>query len=115
MRELLHVAFRHDWAAATAAGSYEVSTRGRTLADEGYIHCSLRHQVQAVVDAHYADAEDLVLLVVDADRLDVPVKYEPPVPGGEEYPHVYGPLPVHAVVAVHPLTRGGDGRLVVPG
>jgi uncharacterized protein (DUF952 family) len=114
MTELFHIALRTDWEAAREAGRYEVSTRGSTLADEGFVHCSLRHQVRGVADAIYADADDLVLLTVDPARLDVPVRYEPAIPGGEAYPHVYGALPVPAVVDVRPIARGTDGRLVLP-
>ncbi|MGC0337975.1 uncharacterized protein (DUF952 family) [Streptomyces sp. SLBN-8D4] len=45
---------------------------------------------------------DLVVLVIDPARLDVPLKYEAPAPGAEEFPHVYGPIPVDAVVDVEP-------------
>lgn len=112
--ELFHIALRADWEAALAAGRYEVSTRGRTLAEEGFIHCSLRHQVRGVADAWYADVDDLVLLVIDPGRLDVPVRFEPPEPGAEAYPHIYGAVPVRAVCSVHPLTRGPDGGLPLP-
>jgi uncharacterized protein (DUF952 family) len=114
MSTIFHLAFRTDWEAALATGRYEMSTRGRTLAEEGYVHCSLPHQVRAVAEAIYADADDLVLLTVDPERLDAPVRYEPAIPGGEAYPHVYGALPVHAVVGVRPVTRGADGRFVLP-
>jgi len=112
---LFHVAQRADWEAAQQAGRYELSTRGLSLAEEGFIHCSLRHQVRAVAEACYADLDDLVLLVVDPALLGgVPVRYEPAVPGGQAYPHLYGALPVHAVVAVHPITRAPDGGFVLP-
>ncbi|MDT0426000.1 DUF952 domain-containing protein, partial [Streptomyces evansiae] len=45
---------------------------------------------------------DLVVLVVDPARLTDPVRYEAMKPGGEEFPHLYGPLPVEAVVEVRP-------------
>src|SRR5690242_3478498 len=35
---ILHVATRKDWADAEAVGRYEVSSRGQTLAAEGFIH-----------------------------------------------------------------------------
>lgn len=41
-----------------------------------------------------------MVLVVDPARLDVPLVYEAVEPGGEEFPHVYGPIPVGAVVKV---------------
>src|SRR3954471_2348057 len=99
MAELFHIALRTDWAAARAAGRYELSTRGVTLAEQGFVHCSLRHQVLPVADAIYADlaAGELVLLVIDPARRGARVRLEPVTPGGEEFPHVYGPVPVGAV------------------
>jgi uncharacterized protein (DUF952 family) len=102
---ILHLTERALWDEARAVGSYEMSTRGRTLGDVGFIHCSLRHQLPGVAALLYGaepDRTDLVVLVIEVARLDVPVRYEPPVPGGEEFPHVYGPLRVDAVVGVEP-------------
>lgn len=105
MAELLHITERPLWEAARAAGAYEMSTRGRTLEEVGFIHCSLRHQLRGVAEMLYSgcDAAELVVLVVDSERVPAPVRYEPPVPGAaEEFPHIYGPLPVAAVVAEEP-------------
>ncbi|MDG4858167.1 DUF952 domain-containing protein [Streptomyces sp. T-3] len=113
MPELLHLTERTLWDAARASGTYEMSTRGRTLQEEGFIHCSGRRQVAAVAAFLYGDwsgPDDLVLLVIDSERLTVPVKYEAMKPGGEEFPHIYGPLPVDAVVRVEPWPAGGEGR-----
>ena len=102
---ILHLTERALWDEARAMGSYELSTRDRTLGDVGFIHCSLRRQLPAVAALLYGAEPartDLVVLVIEVARLDVPVRYEPPVPGGEEFPHIYGPLPVTAVVAVEP-------------
>jgi uncharacterized protein (DUF952 family) len=102
---LFHVAFGRDWEAAKEAGEYRVSTRGRTLAEEGFLHASYAHQWQGVRDAYFGDVtEPLVLLEVDPALLDVPVVDEVPAGGAEAFPHVYGPLPVAAVVAVRELT-----------
>ena len=54
-----------EWAAAQALGGSRLSTRGKTLAEEGFIHCSHAHQVVRVADAIYAGARGLVLLVID--------------------------------------------------
>ena len=104
---LFHLALRRDWEEAKEAGSgeYRVSTRGRTLAEEGFLHASYAHQWQGVRDAYYADvSEPLVLLEVDPALLDVPVVEEVPAGGDEAFPHVYGPLPVAAVVTVRELS-----------
>ncbi|HWU08829.1 MAG TPA: DUF952 domain-containing protein [Streptomyces sp.] len=99
--QLLHLTEEPLWEAARRAGTYEMSTRGRTLREEGFIHCSLPHQLPAVARALYGpDKEDLVVLVIDTGRLTAPVRYEAMKAGGEEFPHLYGPLPVSAVVEV---------------
>jgi uncharacterized protein (DUF952 family) len=108
MTALLHLTEPGLWEAALASGAYEGSTRGRTLAEEGFIHCSLPEQLDAVAAFVYGDHPGpLVVLVIDADLLDVPIRYEAPEPGGQEYPHLYGPLQTSAVVEVRPWRRDG--------
>ncbi|MFC5728302.1 MULTISPECIES: DUF952 domain-containing protein [Nocardioides] len=108
MVTIFHIAFARDWAAAQEAGAYVMSTRGRTLAEEGFIHCSRGDQWPAVRAAFYGDvdpaSDPLLLLHIDTTRLDVPVVEEPPEPGSTEaFPHIYGPLPLDAVVRAVPL------------
>ncbi len=99
---IFHLALRSDWESAMATGDYRVSTRGRSLEQEGYLHASFAHQVDRVRRRYYADVtQPLVLLEVDRALTGVPVVDEVPDGGNEAYPHVYGPLPVTAVVAVH--------------
>lgn len=115
---LFHIALRSEWDDARAAGVYEMSTRGVTLADEGFIHCSLSRQVPPVAESFYADldADDLVVLRIDPALLGATeVRFEPPAPHvTEHFPHLYGPLPVTAVVAELPLLRGEDGTVSPP-
>ncbi|WP_432175700.1 DUF952 domain-containing protein [Streptomyces sp. Tue6028] len=109
---LLHITERSLWDAARASGTYEMSTRGRTLGEEGFIHCSTRRQLPGVASflyGSYAGPDELVVLVIDAERVGSPVRHEAMKPGGEEFPHVYGPIPVEAVVDVEtwdPQTAG---------
>lgn len=111
MSELLHITERAAWVAAARSGEYRTSTRGVTLERQGFIHCSLPHQLRAVAEYLYGDAEDLVVLVIDSTKLAAPVRYEAPEPGSEAYPHVYGPIPTGAVTAVIPVTRDAAGRM----
>lgn len=108
--ELLHLAQPDDWSAARAAGEYRISTRGRTLDDVGFIHCATRDQFVGVANRFYADVTQLVILHVDPERLAAEVRREPAVEGASElFPHVYGPIPVDAVVATTWWDRGDDG------
>jgi uncharacterized protein (DUF952 family) len=101
--DLYHIAFRSDWEAAKADGEYAISTRGRSLVDEGFIHCSFAEQVDATADRFYADVDDVVVLRIDPGRLASPVVVEDLDGIGEQFPHVYGPIPVDAVVEVRRL------------
>lgn len=114
---LWHLAHLADWRAAQAAGEYRVSTRGRTLEQEGFIHCSYPHQLGVVARTFYRDDPDpLVVLEVDRDVLAAHgtlVRTEAIGTGGVQYPHLYGPLPVAAVVEVRPVEFDADGNLLV--
>jgi anti-anti-sigma factor len=106
--EVFHIALADDWAAAQASGEYTTSTRGRTLADEGFIHCSFADQVETTADRFYRDVTDAVVLRIDWRRLTSRVLVEDLLGTGERFPHIYGPIPVTAVVDVRPL-RPSDG------
>lgn len=118
---LWHLAERADWVAAQETGSYERSTRGASLAEVGFIHCSFPDQLAGVVAAVYADAVgDYVILELDRGELEsagVSVRDEPVEAGDQAsplFPHAYGPLPVRLVRAVRPV-RVQHGVLVDPG
>lgn len=91
-----------------------MSTRNVSLEEQGFIHCSLRHQLRAVAEYLYGDANNLVVLVIDSTRLTAPLKYEAPARGAEANPHIYGPLPTDAVTTVFPVDRDNTSRLLLP-
>ena len=110
---LFHLALRDEWQAAADTGqAYRRSTLGRSLDEEGFIHCSFVDQVQATADRFYSNRDDVVLLTIDPTKLRAHVRVEP-VPGGERFPHLYGPLPVEAVTEATAVPVGDDGRLDV--
>lgn len=94
-----------------------MSTRGITLESQGFIHCSLRHQLPAVAEFVYSDVpeDELVILVIDSDQVGAPIRFEAAEPGGPEYPHIYGPLPMGAVTDTITVSRDAAGHLVLPG
>jgi uncharacterized protein (DUF952 family) len=100
---IFHIALATDWEQAQRDGQYTMSTRGRTLAEEGFIHASTAAQVPLVAAAYYRDAPDLVLLVIDTERVGPELRYEQ-VPGQPDpYPHIYGPLNLDAVLETRPF------------
>ena len=110
---IFHIAYADDWERALRDGEYRISTKGRTLEEQGFIHASFdRDQVSRVGELVYAAEERaLVVLVVAVDALDAPVVAENLEGGAELFPHVYGPIPVGAVIATVPVST--DGRRFV--
>ncbi|HEY7049705.1 MAG TPA: DUF952 domain-containing protein [Jatrophihabitantaceae bacterium] len=110
---ILHFCARSAWAAAQAQGEY----RGDTLATEGFIHCSTAEQVHLPANALVRGRTDIVLLEVDPARVTAPVRWEtgdPSDPASTQFPHVYGPIPIDAVVDVHDFVPGPDGTFAAP-
>jgi uncharacterized protein (DUF952 family) len=106
---IYHLALASHWAAAQQAGEYAVSTLGRTLQEEGFIHASRADQWPGVRERFYSDVtEPLVLLVIDPARLTAEVREEAVPDSAETFPHVYGPIEVAAVVEVRTLGPSND-------
>jgi uncharacterized protein (DUF952 family) len=110
---IYHLAEPGHWELARATGSYTQSTRGRTLAEEGFIHCSSDQQWPVVRRAYYGDLTGpLLLLEIDESRLPEPAVVEVGNPQtGEAFPHLYAALPVEAVVRVTELPPPHDSRI----
>jgi glutathione S-transferase len=104
VQELFHLSLVDDWAAAQRSGELTDSTRGTTLAEEGYIHCSFADQVGDVAGRFYGDLDAVVLLRIDPALITSPIVVEDLVDSGVEFPHVYGPIPVAAVIEAATVT-----------
>jgi uncharacterized protein (DUF952 family) len=99
IERLLHIATADEWAVAKARGFYTADS----LVAAGFIHCCEERQLAWVVQTHFPGRAGLLLLHIDPARLDAEVRYENLEGGSELFPHVYGPIPVSAIVDVTPL------------
>ncbi|MEV0155897.1 DUF952 domain-containing protein [Micromonospora sp. NPDC050686] len=88
-----------EWADALARGRFTGSAVDH---QDGFIHLSAADQVVETARRHFAGATGLTLLTVDPDRLGAALRWEPSR-GGALFPHLYGELPVTAVVAAEAL------------
>lgn len=75
---------------------------------DGFVHCTDGEQyLLGVANTFYRDDErPYVVLVLDVDRLQSPVRYDDPA---QIYPHIYGPVNLDAVVEVQRAVRLADG------
>jgi uncharacterized protein (DUF952 family) len=98
------------WAAAEAAGQF---TGSPVDVVDGFIHFSTGAQAAETAARHFAGQSDLLLAAVDVDALRDGLRWEPSR-GGDLFPHLYGALPLSAVVWVKPLPVGADGCHLFP-
>ena len=100
---IYHLTDPTTWERSQAAGQHTGSTRNVDLEQEGFIHCSTAEQWPATAERFYADVDELLLLHIDESALDAPLVYEQLGDAPEPFPHVYGPIPVAAVVQAQRL------------
>jgi uncharacterized protein (DUF952 family) len=98
---IYHVTNVVDWEKARQAGCFVVPS----LEAEGFIHMSKAHQVAGVLDRYYKNQSDLLLLHVDEQKLTSELKYDWSPSIQEEFPHIYGPINLDAVVTVEKLSN----------
>ena len=96
---IYHVVNNTTWQKAMQQGFYEAAS----LAAEGFIHTSKAEQVAGVLNRYYKGQTDLLLLHIDESRLTSTLKYELAPSVNEEFPHIYGPLNLNAVVKIEKL------------
>jgi len=115
---IFHITSRTDWEAAQVRGEYIAES----LATEGFIHCSTISQVIPVANNFYKGQSDLLLLQIEPTLLSSTLKWEAPsggtpppgVPEGDQFPHVYGPINLNAVVNVIELVTDSNGQFSLP-
>jgi uncharacterized protein (DUF952 family) len=99
--EILHITSRAAWEQAVDSGEY----RSDSLKAEGFIHGCTRAQVPGVVSRFFAGQTDLVVLRIDEARVSAPVRREEARDSTELFPHIYGPLNLHAAIDVLALEQ----------
>lgn len=100
---LFHLAEGHRWESSLASGRYTASTRGLELDEVGFIHLCTAAQLAGVAARFYRGVDGLLLLHIDPERCGAPIVFEPVGDSDELFPHLYGPLPVGAVVRIEPF------------
>ena len=95
---LLHVTSADAWAEAQRSGLHAPPM----LAQDGFLHLCTPAQLDYVLGRHFAGRTGLVLLHIDPAKLG-DLRWEVSEPGRDAFPHLYGPLPVAAVLRAEPV------------
>lgn len=99
MKSLFHITTRAAWDRSQSVREY----RAPSLDIEGFIHLSTDEQWRHTLHRFYRDQPDCVILQIDAERVAAHVRFERA--DGEDFPHLYAPLAVDAVVNVREAPR----------
>lgn len=93
--QIYHIVLPEVWAKFEDEFEYEAES----LATEGFIHCSYRNQLDAVLGRYYSGVDKVLLLHINPSRLTSDLVAEPST-NGEIYPHIYGKINKSAIVVV---------------
>lgn len=96
MQLIYHLTTEDEWKEAQEKGFYETGS----LATEGFIHCSMVHQIEGVKSRYFKNVVNLVVLTIDPSKLIHILKYEWATSVNENFPHIYGSINTDAVIAV---------------
>jgi len=91
---IFHITTKEAWQKAQSEQDY----RAPSLEQEGFIHCSYPHQLQGVVERYFSNQSDLLVLKIAKNQLNSKVIDEDLLNRGECFPHIYGPIPFHAIL-----------------
>ncbi len=121
MDMLFHITTATDYARAQEQGQEQGQGQGQgqeqgqgyylplPYAVDGFVHCSFARQVAPVANRFYRESDDLIVLMIEPQKLSARVVCENLEGGQELFPHVYGPIPLESVVMVLALHRTVEG------
>lgn len=93
---------------------HKVHYSTHSLSREGFIHCSYRDQLLKVANTLYRGSNDLLVLCINEDKVEHILKVEDLYKLDENYPHLYGELPINAVEKVVKIELLKDGTFKEP-
>ena len=70
---------------------------------DGFLHFSTQPQLAETLRRYYAGQTDLMLVAVESDTLGAALKWEHSPSRGEDFPHLFGALPLSAVLWAKPV------------
>ncbi len=111
MTMIFKIATAADWAQAERLGRFDGSAHDKA---DGFLHFSTAAQLAETLRLYYAGQDGLVLAAVDAEALGDALKWEHAPSRGEDFPHLFAPLPLSAVTWTHRLARDAAGVAILP-
>jgi uncharacterized protein (DUF952 family) len=74
-----------------------------SISQFGFVHCCLPEQMPKVLVKWFTQQDNVIAVEIDSDRLDVPLVFENPEGGEEQFPHIYGLVKQNAIIKWYPV------------
>lgn len=107
---IYHIVKREAWQTAVAQNSYAPPS----IEAEGFIHCSTKEQILYPANSMYRGQTNLILLQIDPEKVTHTIVYEDCYESGIQFPHIYGPLNIDAVIGTVAFPPNADGTFTLP-
>ena len=98
---------KNSWKTSSSSGEYSPES----LATEGFIRCIPDNELEAYANSQFEATEELLLIVIDPLRIQVPIKHEKV--GSISYPLIYGSLSLDAIIEKIKLPRDKNGKFII--
>ncbi len=93
--KIYHIVLPEVWENSKDQNFYEAES----LQTEGFIHCSFAGQLDRVLQRYYKDAEKVLILEIDTEKLTSKLIEEPST-NNEIYPHIFGEINAEAIIGI---------------
>ncbi|MCD9186068.1 MAG: DUF952 domain-containing protein [Pyrinomonadaceae bacterium] len=93
---IYHIVLPELWEVFKNKEEYEAES----LQTEGFIHCSFAEQLDGVLRRYYSNAEKVLILSLDTEKLASKLINEPST-NNDIYPHIYGKINKSAIVEIN--------------
>ena len=108
--KLYHITTFQEWEAAQNYDEYQP----QEFSNEGFIHCSYKHQLIRVANFIFRGQKNLIILVIDPNKIPSKIVPENLEGGAELFPHIYGKLPLKSVISTIPFPCELEGNFSLP-
>ncbi|MEY4703385.1 MAG: hypothetical protein RIR96_1282 [Bacteroidota bacterium] len=96
---MYHITSLARWNSAQSEGWIDADS----LHSEGFIHMCYEHQLEGVLQRHFAGKTDLIKLTLDEESLKESTKLEYSAGLKDSFPHCYGTIPLTSIKSAEPI------------
>ncbi len=99
--KIFHICLPQSWHSQLSEAEYS----DPSLESEGFIHCSMKEQLDGTLSRYFPDIPELLILEILPSAVADTLRFEPAPNSQERFPHIYGTIPKRAILQLHRFKR----------